>query len=199
MGRRGIPYLDWGPHPGFDWIRNQPNGGPYSPKKFIYYSAGVGVENDVSSWTPGYTAVNYNVIRYADVLLMAAEAKIMTGDAAGGIDLINQVRARAASSLIPGSPANYVCGEYAGVPADPMEALRIERKLELSGEGHRFYDLVRWGIAAETMNAYLAYETEFIPELVGAVFTAGKNEYLPIPQNEIDLQGSDVLTQNPGY
>ena len=80
-----------------------------------------------------------------------------------------------------------------------MEALRIERKLELSGEGHRFYDLVRWGIAAETMNAYLAYETEFIPELVGAVFTAGKNEYLPIPQNEIDLQGSDVLTQNPGY
>ena len=199
VGRRGIPYLDWGPHPGFDWIRNQPNGGPFSPKKFIYYSAGIGVENDVSSWTPGYTAVNYNIIRFADVLLMAAEAKIMLGNAADGIALINQVRARAAGSLIPGSPANYVCGEYAGVPADPMEALRTERKLELSGEGHRFFDLVRWGIAAQTLNDYLAYETQFIPELVGAVFTAGKNEYLPIPQNEIDLQGSDVLTQNPGY
>lgn len=199
IGRRDIPYLDWGPHPGFDWIRNQPNGGPYSPKKFIYYEAGIGVENDVSGWTPGYTAVNVNIIRYADVLLMAAEAEIMLGNAQAGIDLINQVRARAATSLIPGSPANYECGEYPGVPADPMAALRTERKLELSGEGHRFFDLVRWGIAAETLNAYLAYETQWIPELVGASFTAGKNEYLPIPQNEIDLVGSDVLTQNPGY
>jgi len=198
VGRRAIPYLDWGPHPGFDWIRNQPNGGPYSPKKFIYYEAGIGVENDVSSWTPGYTAVNYNIIRYADVLLMAAEAEIMLGNDGAGIDLINEVRARAATSLIPGSPANYVCSEYPGVPADPMEALRTERKLELSGEGHRLYDLVRWGIAAETLNAYLAYESQFIPELVGAVFT-DKNNYLPIPQNEIDLQGTDVLTQNPGY
>ena len=51
VGRRGIPYLDWGPHPGVDWIRDQPYGGPYSPKKFIYYKAGVGSENDGSSWT----------------------------------------------------------------------------------------------------------------------------------------------------
>jgi hypothetical protein len=115
--------------------------------------------------------------------------------------LINQVRARAATSNITGSPANYVCNEYAslGSQDEAMEALRIERKLELSGEGHRLYDLVRWGIAAETLNAYIAYEGEFIPGLKGATFTANKNEYLPIPQNEIDLQGSDVLTQNPGY
>ena len=151
VGRREIPYLDWGPHPGFDWIRNQPNGGPYSPKKYIYSAGGSGIENDVSSWTPGYTAVNHNIIRYADVILMAAEAEIMLGNAPRGIELINQVRARAATSLIAGSPANYVCGEYPGVPADPMEALRTERKLELSGEGHRLYDLVRWGIAAATL------------------------------------------------
>ena len=165
---------DWGPHPGFDWIRNQPNGGPYSPKKFSYYQGGIGVENDVSSWTPGYTAVNYNVIRYADVILMAAEAEIMLGNATRGIELINQVRARAASSTIAGSPANYVCGEYAGVPADPMEALRVERKLELAMEGHRLFDLVRWGIAAETLNAYLDYEGPKIPELSTASFTANK-------------------------
>ena len=201
VGRRDIPYLDWGPHPGFDWIRNQANGGPFSPKKYIYYEGGIGVENDVSGWTPGYTAVNANIIRYADVLLMAAEAKIEMGDAAGGMALINQVRARAATSLIPGSPANYLCGEYPGGLSqdDARTALRMERKLELSGEGHRFYDLVRWGIAAEELNAYLAYDTQWIPELIGASFSAGKNEYLPIPQNEIDLQGSDVLTQNPGY
>ncbi len=199
IGRRDIPYLDWGPHPGFDWIRNQPNGGPYSPIKFSYYAGGVGVENDVSSWTPGYPAVNYNIIRYADLILMAAEAEIMLSNVQAGMDLINQVRARAATSFVPGSPANYAVSEYTSIPADPMEALRTERKLELGMEGHRLYDLVRWGIAADVLNAYLAYETQFIPELVGAVFTAGKNEYLPIPQNEIDLQGSDVLTQNPGY
>ena len=199
VGRRAIPYLDWGPHPGFDWIRNQPNGGPYSPKKFSYYQGGIGIENDVSSWTPGYTAVNYNIIRYADVLLMAAEAEIMLGNAGAGIDLINEVRARAATSLIPSSPANYVCGEYTGTPADPMEALRTERKIELAMEGHRMYDLVRWGIAAETLNAYLDYEGPKIPELSVATFTANQDEYLPIPQDEIDLQGTDVLIQNPGY
>jgi len=79
VGRRDIPYLDWGPHPGADWVRDQPYGGPYAPKKFIYYLGGEGVENDASSWTPGYTAVNYSVIRFADVLLMAAEAEIETG------------------------------------------------------------------------------------------------------------------------
>ncbi len=201
VGRRDVPYADWGPHPGADWIREQPTGGPFSPKKFIYYAAGSGVENDVSSWTPGYTAVNQNIIRYSDVLLMAAEADIEMGNAGDGMALINQVRTRAAASLIPGSPANYLINPYpAGLSQDDARtALRMERKLELSGEGHRMYDLVRWGIAAQELNAYIAYESQFIPYYVGAVFTANNNEYLPIPQNEIDLQGTDVLTQNPGY
>lgn len=201
IGRRGVPYLDWGPHPGADWIRNQPNGGPYSPKKFIYYQAGIGVENDVSSWTPGYTAVNYNIIRYADVLLMAAEAEIELGNLDAGRALINQVRARAAGSLVPGSPAVYSIIEYPSLASqdEARSALRMERKLELSGEGHRFYDLVRWGIADQVLNAYMAYESQFIPPFAGASFNSNRDEYLPIPQNEIDLQGSDILTQNPGY
>ena len=207
VGRRGIPYLDWGPHPGFDWIRNQSNGGPYSPKKFIYFEEGIGIENDVSGWTPGYTAVNATIIRYADVLLWAAEAKIELGMVAEGIGLINEVRTRAANSHLDltGAPeavgVTYICGLYStGLSQDEARtALRMERRIELSGEGHRMYDLVRWGIAATELNAYLDYETEFIPELVGAVFTANKNEFLPIPQNEIDLQGADIITQNPGY
>jgi len=203
VGRRGIPYLDWGPHPGFDWIRNQGNGGPYSPKKFSYYSAGSGIENDVSSWTPGYTAVNYNIIRFGDVLLMAAEALIESGGSlTTATDFINQVRARAAGSLIAGSPANYVCGEYTTFASvdEARTALRFERKLELGMEGHRKYDLVRWGVAATELNAYLAHESaNGIPGFVGASFTASNDEFLPIPQNEIDLLGSDVLQQNPGY
>jgi len=205
VGRRGIPYLDWGPHPGQDWIRDQAYGGAYSPKKFIYYKEGIGVENDGSSWTPGYTAVNYSIIRFADVLLMAAEAEIEAGSVSQAMDYINQVRQRAADSPVlddtGADAASYDVALYtAATFTDPTAALRMERKLELSGEGHRFYDLVRWGIAAETLNDYLAHEDALLNSpFVGASFTSGKNEYLPIPQNEIDLQGTEVISQNPGY
>lgn len=205
VGRRGIPYLDWGPHPGNDWIRQASNGGPYSPKKFIYYQGGIGTENDGSSWTPGYTAVNYTIIRFADVLLMAAEAEIELGNLDAGRDLINQVRARAAGSPVLNDDgteaATYNVAQYAAF-ADQTEAraaVRMERKLELSGEGHRFYDLVRWGVAETEINAFIAYESTFLSGAYsGAVFQA-RNVVLPIPQDEIDLQGADVLVQNPGF
>jgi len=208
IGRRGIPFLDWGDHPGVPWIRNQPNGGPYSPKKFMYSQAGQGIENDGSSWTPGYTAVNYNIIRFADVLLLAAEAEVELGNLEAGRALVNRVRERAVNSPLlrdDGTPAaNYVVSTYDAAWTDQAvarDAVRFERKLELSGEGHRFFDLVRWGIAAQTLNAYLAHENANLlaSPLVGASFTAGTNEFMPIPQQEIDLIGADVLVQNPGY
>jgi hypothetical protein len=206
IGRRGIPYLDWGVHPGKDWIRDQPYAGPYSPKKFIYYLSGNGSENDLSDWTPGYTAVNYNIIRFSDVLLMAAEAEIELNNLDAGRILINRVRDRAKASPVldaNGDPAaNYVIEPYASFSNQDQArtAVRFERKLELSGEGHRKYDLVRWGIAEPTLNAYLAYERPFLNDpFGGAVFKSNNDEYLPIPQSEIDLQGADVLIQNPGY
>ncbi len=206
IGRRGIPYLDWGPHPGVEWIRDQPYGGPYSPKKFIYSSGGIGTENDGSSWTPGYTALNYVIIRFADVLLMAAEAEIEAGSIDNALDYINQVRTRAANSPVQTDggtdAANYVINNYASfADADAARtALRMERKLELSGEGHRKYDLVRWGIAESVLNFYLSYEdARLASPFAGASFSANQDEFLPIPQDEIDLLGSDILIQNPGY
>ena len=208
VGRRGIPYLDWGDHPGKTWIRNQPYAGPFAPKKFIYYQGGVGVENDGSSWTPGYTAVNYNIIRYADVLLMAAEAEIESnGDLDRAKDLINMVRQRAMDSPVlnaGGTPAaNYVIGLYGSFASQESarQAVRFERRMELSGEGHRMYDLNRWGISTTTLSAFLAHEDAFLGggPYQGASFDSGKDEFLPIPQDEIDLLGADVLTQNPGY
>lgn len=209
VGRRGIPYLDWIIHPGYNWIRDQTYGGPYSPKKFIFYKGTAATYTDGSSWTRGYTAINQPLMRFADVLLMTAECEIEAGSMETARALVNQVRERASApqsfvKLEDGTnAANYVIGLY-NTPwtdkATANAAVRMERKLELSGEGHRLYDLVRWEVAAETLNAYLAYDgAKLVPSLGGATFTAGKNELYPIPQSQIDIQGPDVLKQNPGY
>jgi hypothetical protein len=209
IGRRGIPYLDWIDHPGNDWIRNQSNAGPYSSKKYAYYRTDVGSLQDNSSWTPGYTAINVNIIRFADVLLMAAEAEVEVGSLEKAREYVNLVRARAANpaSFVKRASgenaANYVIDTYKTAWTSKeaaRTAVRFERKLELSGEGHRFFDLVRWGTAGADVNAYLTYESKKLSgALGGAKFTPNKNEYLPIPQGQIDLLGKDVLTQNPGY
>lgn len=209
VGRRGIPFLDWQDHPGAAWIRNQPNGGPYSPKKYTYYKSDRGSLQDNTSWTPGYTAQNFVIIRFADVLLMAAECEVEIGSLEKAREYVNLIRARAANPASwvkrgdGSNAANYVLGLYNTpwtVKADAAAAVRFERKLELSGEGHRFYDLVRWGTAASAINAYLAYENKYLAgTLGGSTFTANKHEYLPIPQAQIDIVGADILKQNPGY
>jgi starch-binding outer membrane protein, SusD/RagB family len=208
VGRRGLPYLDWQDHPGADWIRNQANGGPYSPKKYTYYKSDKGTYQDNSSWTPGYTALNYTIIRFADVLLMAAECEIAVGTLAKAQSYVNMVRARAANPagmVMRGAApaAKYMISEYKTPWTDKTAAttaVMFERKLELSGEGHRFYDLVRWGVAESAVNAYLAYESKFLNgTLGGSKFQPNKHEVLPIPQAQIDLVGSDVLKQNTGY
>ncbi|GAB2514548.1 RagB/SusD family nutrient uptake outer membrane protein [Spirosoma aerophilum] len=208
IGRRGIPYLDWQVHPGLDWIRDQSYAGPFSPKKFVYYRSQDKTLTDGSSWTDGYSAINYNIIRFADVLLMAAEAEIEVGSLETARTYINQVRTRAANASFwvktadGKNAANYVISNYTTPFASKtaaQDAVRFERKLELSGEGHRFYDLVRWGVAAPVLNSFLAYESQRLTlGYGGAKFTAGKDEYLPIPQVQIDLQ-QGVFKQNPGY
>ncbi|WP_229702364.1 RagB/SusD family nutrient uptake outer membrane protein [Maribacter cobaltidurans] len=209
IGRKGIPYLDWIEHPGSAWIRSFAYAGPYSPKKYIYYRSQENSFTDGSSWTRGYATMNYTIIRFADVLLMAAEAEVEAGSLDKALDYVNRVRARAANSEhwvkeydSGENAANYVISEYTSFPNQDFarRAVRFERKLELSGEGHRFFDLVRWGVAAEELNAYLDYESQYlVTKFGGARFTPNKNEYYPIPQSQIDIQGSDVLTQNNGY
>jgi tetratricopeptide (TPR) repeat protein len=134
----------------------------YYNNKYIKRQGEIGLpDNDLTS------PVNYRVIRYADVLLMAAEANYQIGNPTRATQLVNQIRQRAG---IPGASVNSV------------EKVYLERRLELSGEGHRFFDLVRTGQAAQ-----------FIPG-----FVTGKHELFPIPQVEIDLAGGN-WTQNPGY
>jgi hypothetical protein len=212
VGRRGIPFLDWGNHPGKSWIRDPAQAfGPYAPKKMSYYKSQEKVLTDGTSWTNGLTATNFKIMRFADVLLMAAEAEVEAGSLEKARAYVNRVRTRANAVHVKNAAgtadaANYVIGNYNAVWTDKTvarNAVRFERKLELGMEGNRFFDLVRWGIADVALNAFLAYEKPKLPTAYGtATFVKGKHEYYPIPQRQIDLQtsgGASVLTQNPGY
>ena len=205
-GRRGLPYLDWQDHPGANWIRNQGNAGPYSPKKYVYARSEQGTFQDNSSWTPGYTGINFMIIRFADVLLLAAEAEIETGNLEKARGYVNQVRTRAMNSKIKrgdGSmAANYVIDTYKTAWTDATvarSAVRFERKLELGMEGHRFYDLVRWNTVQAELDAYLAYDSKILVAAFGGAKFTEKHKVLPIPQDQIDLVGSDILIQNSGF
>jgi hypothetical protein len=203
VGRRGIPFLDWGPHPGRAWIRDQNFGGPYTPIKNSFYKAENGTLSNTADWVTGANANNYRAVRFADILLLRAEVAVEENDLILALDLVNQVRNRADNCVVTlpdGTPAaNYVVKPYRAFPdqAYARKAVRFERRLELAMEGHRFFDLVRWGIAAETLNAYLAKESAKRSYLNGVTFEKGKDEYFPIPQTQIDIMGSDVLKQNP--
>jgi len=214
VGRRSIPYYDWGVHPGRNWIRDYRYGGPYSPKKNTYYKADIGTLAGTVGWGFANNALNYTPMRFADVLLMAAEAEIEVGSLATAQTYINRVRTRAGNpggavlNLAGTAPAaNYLVSTYTTPFADKTEArkaVRFERKLELGMEGHRFFDLVRWGIADVVLNTeYFPKETQRrASALAGSVFVKGKHEYLPIPDfaiiNSI-IDGKATLKQNPGY
>jgi hypothetical protein len=209
VGRRGISYWDWGPHPGRSWIRDQAYAGPFSPKKHVYSKADIGVATSSTS-NHRLTAKNYNIIRFADVLLLAAEAEIEVGSLAKAQQYINRVRTRAMNngSLVKAADgsnaANYQVKLYTVPFIDQdyaRKAVRFERRIELALEGHRFFDLVRWGIADQVLNTYLAKEKLKRSYMNTAAFTKGKNEYYPIADPVIQLakKNGNTLEQNPGY
>ena len=138
------------------------------------------------------TSMNRIVFRYADVLLMRAEAEAQLGNTAEAIALVNQIRARAAAStqMISNYPSRYgvklYCKTYNGTYSkeETMKIVKMERRLELAMESERFLDLVRWGDAAKVLNAYYAVEKGKCNIYEEARFTANKNEYLPIPYEQ---------------
>lgn len=209
VGRRGIAFLDWGPHPGKSWIRDQNYAGPFQAKKNVYYKADQGAFVDGSS--PRLSANNFRIIRFAEVILLAAETEAELGNLEKARELINTIRRRAANpegfvKNQAGAPAaNYSIEEYKTSwtsKENALKAVRFERRLELGMEGQRFFDLVRWGIAKEVLNNYLAYEVTKRSNLRGAAFK-DHNILFPVPQRQIDAtrktDGSATLIQNPGY
>ena len=202
VGRRGIPYLDFGDHTGSDWIRDQGYAGPYSPKKQVYRKSQTGQLTEVGNWTSGWTANGYRLIRAADVLLLLAECQIETGDLANALLNINSIRNRAKNSTPvkntdATNAANYLINPYgAFANADAAKtALRFERKLELGMEGHRYFDLQRWGVAQTELSRILAYEKTRRASLYGNAAVGAEDVNYPIPQQQLDITNGN-LKQN---
>jgi hypothetical protein len=231
IGRPGIPYLDWGNHPGEDWIRNPVNDGRFSPKKNVYAKSQKDTYTDAGSayWGPNeLVANNVNLIRFADVLLMAAECAVKANDIPKAMEYVNMVRNRAADPsgwVYKTGAYNAATATYADqtTPADKyvikpytaatfnagnaLTAVRFERRLELAMEGHRFFDLQRYdketpGSMEQVLDRYIAREKGRRPLKKDADFIRNRNEIFPIPQGEIDQINADGkvrLVQNPGY
>lgn len=210
VGRRGIDMNGWGIHPGRDWIRDPENGGPYLQKVTIWRADQEGDDNvDASSaWAGGVSAMNTNIIRFSEILLWRAETMAATGEGDLGASLVDQVRMRASNSAdftlnsSGTAAANYVVGTYGSFGGDQnfaMKAIAHEYRIETALEGHRFFDLVRRGNAAQVLNDYLNVEQTKRAHLAGKSFTAGISEIYPIPQAIISVAGENIITQNTGY
>ncbi len=218
VGRRGIDYLGWDLHRGSAWIRNQANGGPYLQKKTLYRASQKGEANSTNAWSSNVSAININIIRFSEVLLWAAEVAADKSDLAKAVSLVDRVRARAANpedfvkaidrqvdpvteevtlNVLEEPAANYLINTYGTFPDKEfaMRAVNFERRIELAMEGHRFFDLVRQGRAADVLNDYLTEEGTKRSHLSGVSFEANEDNYYPIPQTAIDLSGG-VITQN---
>ncbi|WP_304510692.1 RagB/SusD family nutrient uptake outer membrane protein [Duncaniella muris] len=188
------------------WVRNSDVYGYNNTKRFWLSPESKDAEQ---GWPWGASALNWQIIRYADLLLYKAEALIELGG--NGLEeartLINRVRARAMNSSYvkdfddpSKDAANYKIGLYpaAGWTQDyARQALRTEMRLEKAMEGERFFDLVRWGIAKKTMNNFFAAEKDNRIYYQNVSFETGE-EYFPIPVAQYNFSGG-IYVQNPGY
>ena len=207
VGRRGIEYNGYGVHPGKDWIRASfaDISGPFMTKKNVYNN-GEDANQGTGGWGEQRSGINYHLMRFADVLLMAAEAAAETGNTAVALNYVNQVRNRAKNmtyvkDAAGADAANYVIEPYASFPdaAYAVKAVRFERRLELGVEGHRLFDLRRWGNSASVISEYILNEARTItPFGVAANAYQSKHDLSPIPLNAID-QSQGVIQQNTGY
>lgn len=205
-GRPTIRYKTYVEAPCGLWVRNSDVYGYNNTKRFWLSPES---KEATHGWPWGASALNWQIIRYADLLLYKAEALIEIGG--DGLEearrLINRVRQRAMNSAYvrdfddPSKyAANYKIGLY---PADgwnqdyARKALRTEMRLEKAMEGERFFDLVRWGIAKETMNRYFEVEKDNRIYYGNASFETGE-EYFPIPVAQYNFSGG-IYVQNPGY
>lgn len=205
-----------GSSPGKAWVRNQFNAGPHNSIKNIVEQA----RKSTDQGTGGASNNPYNLIRFADVLLWAAECEVEVGSLATAESYVNMIRTRAANPsgfvhkyLDDTKPlggfsdtpaANYKVGLYSGQfeangKTYARKAVRFERRLELGLEFHRFFDMIRYDgndFDIETwLNAFMdrdgARYLNTNNNYLKGLYVRNKHEYLPIPLTEIDLSYKD--------
>lgn len=203
QGVRGVPNLGWGfNRPSDDLVASYENGDPRREATVIYeletlpdgvtkvqHNADVvNARYNQKAWVPGHPGLqdngpgNIRIIRYSDILLLAAEALNENGKPADALIYLNQVRKRARGTNQIILPDVTITDQ-----SQLREKIYRERRSELAMEQQRWFDLLRWGRAAQVMTA------------VGKTnFTPGKHELMPIPQTEVDLTDGSIF-QNPGY
>ena len=223
VGRDNVPYKDWGQHKP-DWIRSPSFSGTYSPKKNVHEKSS-GAQSNVGWVNTQLNSVIIHLLRYADVLLLLAEAEVEAGTVDNARIIVNEIRTRAGvkaqgpgvdrgTIAVPINDPSITWAKYnVGLYTVPFasqtvarEAVRNERRLELAMEGQRFFDLRRWGIADVTINAYLkgvggGAEATRRLQLGGSETFATRHALYPIPSIQIELSKSagGGLTQNPGW
>ena len=220
VGRDGVPYKDWGPHTA-DWIRSPTYGGVYSNKKNVHEKSS-GAVSAVGWNNTQLNSVNIHIFRYADLLLLLAEAEVEVGVLENARAIVNQIRTRAgvlvqgpgadaATIAVPitdprvAAYANYKIGLYTAPWTSQTvarNAVRDERRLELAMEGQRFFDLRRWGTAETVLNAYIAVEKTRRLQLGGAAAYTSRHQLFPIPNIQIQLSKGGKgggLAQNTGW
>lgn len=205
VGRPTITYKTYRETPCQSWVRDRGVYGHNCAKRFWISPESPDM---IQGWPWGASELNWQIIRYADLLLYKAEALIELGeDLETARQLINRVRQRAQNSEYvkdfndpTKNAANYKIGLY---PAEgwtqdyARKALRTEMRLEKALEGERFFDLVRWGIAKDVMTRYFEAEKDQRVYYQVAKFDAGE-EYFPIPVAQYNFS-LGRYTQNPGY
>lgn len=226
VGRDGVPFKDWGAH-GPTWIRDETFSGPYSPKKNVHEKAS-GAQSSVGWVNTQLNSVNIHLFRYADLLLLLAEAEVEAGSLANALTLVNRVRTRAAAKAqgpgtaqaniaVPINDASITWAKYtiANYPAFPSQAyardaVRAERKIELALEGQRFFDLKRWGVLEQVLNDYInggptsggGNEKSRRNYLASAAPVQARHYNFPIPSLQLQLStvdGEARVPQNTGW
>lgn len=222
IARRGIPFLDWGPMSGGDWMLDQAGMGPFLNKKNMFYKRNFRIISiPTPIWSAGLNANNWRLFRLGHIILWRAEVAAEENDLGTAMDLVNDIRRRAQDDIVMGKisntsfasgdpividenapAANYLLGLYTTFPDQDYarKAVRHETRLEFALEGMRFPDLVRWGIDDQVINDYLTTELAGgrMNWIQGASYTAGQDDHWPIPLSQIDLR-PDILTQDPNH
>ncbi|MBW6501687.1 MAG: RagB/SusD family nutrient uptake outer membrane protein [Bacteroidales bacterium] len=220
IARRGIDYLGWGIHPGAAWMREQHINGPYMTKKYMHFKS----EQILNNYGPGfYNGKNYRLYRLAHIILWRAEIAVEEGDLDYARILVNKIRDRAKNS----TPVMGLCKTYSDLENNPLvdwtqpaanykvepyppghpsfsnieearNAVRMEIRLEFATEGHRFFDLRRWGLDNSVLNDFIQRDQIMTNYMKGAIYDPEEDDFWPLPPEEVELQ-KGILRQDSSY